>query len=315
MRYGFGIDIRSSIINIGYFDETGKMLFKWSIPTPLQYGSSEVLPAIADQIEDYMHRNGILEDEIIGIGVGIPGPVNRTGTVNKCVNLGWGVFNIDRTLSGLTGLNVTSGNTATLAAFGEAWKGCARGCEDMIYMAMNTGLGGAVIANGRLVRGAHGGGGEFGHMAVNRDETETCTCGNKGCLEQYFSPFGITRIARRKLAAGLTPSSLRLKRHLSHDLVIQAAMDGDKIAVEVMDKVFQYAGEMLADISCVTNPDTVVLGGELCKYPSLFRDNLSRYFHKYAFHANREVRFLMATLGEDAPLFGAFRLVLDTFNT
>lgn len=314
MRYGFGIDVGSSIIKFGYFDEYGTLLHKWSIPTPLQYGSNEVLPSIADQIEDYMNENRILEDEIIGIGVGIPGPVNSSGTVNKCVNLGWGVFNIDRTLSGLTGLNVASGNIANMAALGESWKGSGKGCRDMVFIAMNTGLGGAVISNGQMVRGAHGGGGEFGHMAVNRQETESCTCGNKGCLEQYFSPFGIVRVAKRQLASSMTPSSIRFKRHLTHDQVLQAAAEGDRVAKEVVEKVCQYAGEMLANISCVTNPDTIVLGGELCRYPKTILETLPKYFHKYAFHANREVRFEMASLGADSALVGAFKLALDTYQ-
>lgn len=313
MKYGFGIDIGSSTVRFAFFDETGKLLHKWSIPTPSEYGSAQVLPGIADELEQYMNSNRLTEDDILGVGVGIPGPVNSGGTVNRCVNMGWGVFNIDRNLSGLTGLKVVSSNIANMAALGESWKGCCKGCKDVFYVAMNTGIGGAIISNGHLVQGAHGGGGEVGHMIVNRQETESCTCGSKGCVEQYCSPFGIVRVAKRHLASvGHTTSTLRFRRHLSHVDVFQAAASGDKTAKEILDKVCQYAGEMIANVCCVTNPGTIVLGGELCKYGPQILDGTARYFRKYAFHANREVRFELAALGEDAPLIGAFKLVLDS---
>ncbi len=314
MKYGFGIDIGSSVVRLAQFDETGKLLHKWTIPTPSQYGSNQVLPGIADEVEQFMKNNRLMEDDILGIGVGIPGPVNSSGTVNRCVNMGWGVFNIDRSLSGLTGLRVVSSNIANVAALGESWKGCCKGAKDVLYIAMNAGLGGAIISNGRLVQGAHGGGGELGHITVNRQETESCTCGNKGCVEQYFSPFGIIRVAKRHLAANHSMSTLRFRRNLSHVDVFQAAASGDKTAREILEKVCQYAGEMMAIVCCVTNPATVVLGGELCQYGQQLMEPLTRYFRKYVFHANKEVRFEIASLGEDAPLYGAFKLVLDTME-
>lgn len=311
MKHGFGIYIGSSRTYLAYLDESGKLLDKWSVPTPIKEGSEQVLPLIADEVEKYMRSHGIFEDDVAGIGVGIPGPVNGSGTVNKCVNLGWGMFNIDRALSGLTGLPVAATNVANAAALGESWLGSAKGRKNVFFMAVNTGVGGCILMDGKLAAGAHGGAGEVGHMVINRQETETCTCGKRGCVEQYISPFGIVRLAKRRMAAVRTASSLRQKRELNYEDVIHAAKKGDKLAQEVLEEVYAYAGEMIANVCAVTNPDTVILGGELCKWDKPMLDGISRSFRKAVFHANKEVRFEVATLGLDAPLYGAFKLVLD----
>lgn len=309
MRYGFGVDIFGSQTKLGCFNERGELLHKWKIDTPILQGGNQILPLIAGEIEEYMNRNHIFEDDVIGIGVGIPGPVNSSGVVNKCVNFGWGVFNIDRALSGITGLRVKSGNIATLAALGECWKGS--GTKDMVFVAMNTGLGGAVVCNGQVVRGAHGGGGEFGHMVVNKNERSACTCGRKGCVEQYCSPAGILRVAKQHLTGTLNFSSLRKQQLTDYSQVVRAAESGDKVAQEVMNEVYDHAGHFLANVCCVTNPDTIVLGGEFCHIGQSALNGVSKAFHKYIFHANENVRFEFAKLGTDACLYGAFKTVLD----
>lgn len=311
MKYAFAVDIRGAWIRLAYLNEEGCFLDKWTVETPHGQGTNRMLSTVAEQIEGYMAEKGIFEDDVAGIGVGIPGPVNSSGTVNKCVNLGWGMFNIDRALSGLTGLPVAATNIANAAALGECWLGSGKGCRNLFYVAVNTGVGGAIIANGQLITGAHGGGGEIGHMIINRQETESCTCGNRGCLEQYCSPTGIVRVAKRHLQSCTTPSPLRLKRNLTYEDVFAAAEKGDRAAKEILDKVYSYTGEMIANVCSVTNPDTVILGGELVRFGRSVVEGIGKQFHKFVFHANREVRFELAALGEDAPLYGAARLVLD----
>lgn len=312
MRYGFGVDIFGPNIKFGFFDETGNLIEKWKIAAPMLKDGSKIIPAVADEVERYLRENHIFEDDVIGIGVGIPGPVNSSGVVNKCVNLGWGVFNIDRALSGLTGLQVKSSNIANLSALGEYWKGS--GSANSVFMAMNTGLGGGIVCEGNLVYGANGGAGEIGHIIVNRQETEACTCGKYGCVEQYCSPTGIVRLARRQLSSSRQPSLLRLKRFFDYKDVLKAAAEGDKIAKDVMTQVYDHAGHALAGISCVTNPDTIVLGGEFCKIGQGAVDAIQRAFRKYVFHANENVKFALAALDTDACIHGAFKLILDTFG-
>lgn len=313
MRYGFGVDIFGTEMKIGFFDETGKLLDKWKIATAMGHAGSMVLPGLAEELEGYLAVNNLTEDDIIGVGVGIPGPVNSSGVVNQCVNFGWGVFNIDRALSGLTGLKVKSGNIANLAALGECWKGS--GTANMILVAMNTGLGGAVVTDGNVVFGANGGGGELGHIILNPDETEPCTCGRKGCAEQYCSPTGIVRVARRQLSESRYPSVLRGRHYFSFRDVLAAAVKGDRVAKDTMQQVYRYLGRLLAGVCCVTNPDTIVFEGEFCKMsPNVLKD-VSGYFNEYVFHANQNVRFEVAKLGTDACIYGAFKLVLDAFGS
>lgn len=314
MRYGFGIYIGSSRIFLAYFEETGRLLEKWSIPTPPKHSSNQVLEDIAREIEDYMSRNGIFEDDVLGIGVGLPGPVNSSGTVNKCVNLGWGMFNIDRALSGLTGMPVAATNVANAAAVGESWQGSGKGRKNVFFVAMNTGVGGALIMDGKLASGAHGGAGEVGHMTVNRKETEACTCGKFGCLEQYCSPTGVVRMAKQAMAGSKTPSVLRSKRELVFTDVFSAAAKGDRLAAEVKEEFCACFGQAIANVCAVTNPDTVILGGQLPDCGKAVVEGILRYFGKFVFHANREVQFETARLGVDAPLYGAFKLVLDTMQ-
>ena len=311
MRYGFGVEIIGTHIKYGFFEENGKLVEKWQSALPGFQDSSQIIPAIAEEVEQYLNRKRIFEDDVIGIGVAVPGPVSSSGVVNKCVNLSWGVFNIDRALSGLTGLPVKASNIANLSALGEYWYD--NSSRNMVYMAMNTGLGGGIICEGTLVNGANGGAGEIGHIIVNRKETEACTCGKFGCVEQYCSPSGIVRVARRHLQASRTPSVLRNRKIFDFRDVVKAASAGDKVAKEVMQEVYDYAGQALAAVCCVTNPDTVVLSGEFCRIGQSAMDGISRAFRKYVFHANEGVRFRFANLELDDTIYGAFKLVYDTY--
>lgn len=312
MRYGFGVDIFGSNIKFGFFDETGRLIDKWKIGTPLLRDGNQIIPSVAEEIDRYMKKHTVYDDDIMGIGVGIPGPVNSSGVVNKCVNLGWGVFNMDRALSGLTGFPVRSSNIANLSALGECWKGS--GSDNMVFMALNIGLGGGIVCEGRLVNGANGGAGEIGHIIVNKKETEPCTCGRYGCVEQYCSQMGIMRLARRQLSTTRYLSSLHHKNFFNYKDVLKAAEDGDKVAKDVMAQVYDHAGHALASVCCVTNPDTIVLGGEFCKIGQPSMDAIARAFRKYVFHANENVRFEFAKLDTDACIHGAFKLVLDSYG-
>lgn len=312
MRYGFGIDILGTHIRFGFFDETGKLLDKWELTLPGFQDSSQIVPAIAEEVERYLSLRRIFEDDVIGIGVGVPGPVSNTGVVNKCVNFSWGVFNLERALSGLTGLYVKASNTANLSALGEYWQDTS--IRNMVFLVMNTGLGGGIVCDGMLINGASGGAGEIGHIIVNKEEKEACSCGKYGCVEQYCSPVGIVRVARRHLNTTRTPSVLRNRRIFDYRDVLQAAAGGDKLAKDVMNQVYDHAGHALASVCCVTNPDTVVLGGEFCRIGQPAIDGISRAFRKYVFHANESVRFRMAALGQDDVLYGAFKLACDAFG-
>jgi len=311
MKYGFGIDLGGTTVKLAYFDENGTMLDKWEIPTVTAGGGAQILPDIAASVKDYLARNNIPAESILGLGIGVPGPVNGKGVVNKCINLGWGVFNIAETLSSLTGFPVKAGNDANVAALGEYWKGGGAGCENMVFVTLGTGVGGGIVIGGNLLHGTHGSGAEIGHMVLNPNEPIACNCGKHGCVEQYCSATGIARLARNHLAATDAASSLRAIENVIAKDVFDAAKAGDAVAQEILNQFYDYMGQFLGSLCAVIDPEVVVMGGGMSRAGQQLVDGAARYFPRYAFPATKTVRFTLATLGNDAGAVGAFKLVLD----
>ena len=310
MKYGYGVDLGGTTVKIAYFDEYGNMLNKWEIPTDKSENGKNILADIAASVKEHNKLEGVKRKELVGIGIGVPGAVLPDGTVNKCINLGWGVFNIEKELSELTGLPVKAGNDATVAAMGECWKGGGQGCKNMVLATLGTGVGGGIVLDGRVIHGVHGAGGEIGHMVLNRDETEPCNCGKYGCVEQYCSATGVVRVAKRYLAAKDTPSSLRAVENMTCKDVFDAGKAGDPAAEAILEQVYAYLGEFLANICNVVDPEVVVLGGGVSKAGQPLLEGAKRYFDKWVFHGAKDVRFALATLGNDAGAYGAFKLLL-----
>ena len=313
MKFGFGVDLGGTTVKIAYFDQEGNLLDKWEIPTVTADGGKQILPDIAESISNYLQAKYIDKSRIIGVGIGVPGPVDGKGVVNKCVNLGWGVFNIQEELASLTGLPVRAGNDANVAALGEAWKGGGNGCDNMIMATLGTGVGGGIIVDGKPISGVHGAGGEIGHMVMNQHETEVCGCGKQGCAEQYSSATGVVRLAKRHMGASNKASSLRGIENLTCKDVFDAGKAGDELAQEILEQVFEYLGRFLANVCAVVDPEMVVLGGGVSRAGQILLDGAKKYYDKYAFHACK-VQFALASLGNDAGAYGAFKLVLDEFG-
>ena len=314
MKYGFGIDLGGTTVKIAYFDEPGNMLDKWEIPTVTENGGAQILPDIAESIHQYIAGYSIPETAILGLGIGVPGPVNAKGVVNKCINLGWGVFNIAQTLSELTGFPVKAGNDANVAALGEFWKGGGQGCDNMVFVTLGTGVGGGIVVEGKLLHGAHGSGAEIGHLVLNREETVPCNCGKKGCVEQYCSATGIVRLAKLYLSSHDAPSKLRELENLTCKDIFDAGKAGDPAALVILDQVYRYMGEFLANVCSTVDPEVVVIGGGVSKAGDVLIQGIEPYFQKYVFHAASGARFALASLGNDAGAYGAFKLALDAFG-
>ena len=314
MKYGFGIDLGGTTVKIAYFDETGTMLDKWEIPTVTEGGGKQILPDIAAAIRHYMDAYQIADTAVLGLGIGVPGPVDSRGVVNKCINLGWGVFNIAEELSALLGFPVKAGNDANVAALGEYWKGGGKGCDNMVFVTLGTGVGGGIVVEGKLLHGAHGSGAEIGHMVLNRDETVPCNCGKYGCVEQYCSATGIVTLANKALAASDEVTALRTNEVITCKYVFDCAKAGDALALQVLDQYYRYMGEFLGNLCDVVDPDVVVLGGGVSKAGQVLLDGIRPYFDRYVFHAARGARFALASLGNDAGAYGAFKLALDAFG-
>ena len=309
-QYVFGVDIGGTSVKLGLFDVKGILLDKWEIPTRTDDSGSHILPDIADSINSKIEEKQLEREQIEGVGVGAPGPIDSAGVVHKAVNLGWDTFSIKVTLEELLHLPVMAGNDANVAALGEMWKGGGQGSRDLVLVTLGTGVGGGIIVDGKVLTGAVGAGGEIGHIHVEDDETECCNCGNKGCLEQYASATGITRLANKKLKESDKDSILR-SGEVSAKTVFDAVKEKDELAMEVADEFGRYLGSALAVIAGVVNPDAIVIGGGVSKAGEILMDYIRPYFEKNAFHGSRDVKFSLATLGNDAGIYGAARLMLD----
>ena len=310
-KYGFGVDVGGTTIKMGFFETDGKLLDKWEIKTNTENGGAEILSDIAKSIDNKLAQEGISKDDVQGVGMGIPGPVRSDGVVNRCVNLGWGVFNAAEKLGELTGLPVKVGNDANVAALGEIWQGGAKGSKDAIMVTLGTGVGGGVIVDGKIVAGFHGAGGEIGHIAVDPDEKEACNCGQYGCLEQYTSATGVVRLAKRRLAKTDEETTLRNFDPITAKDIFDEAKAGDKVAKELVDEVGRILGTTLSRLACVVNPEVIVVGGGVSKAGAILINTIEDHFKEVCFFAVKDTRFELATLGNDAGIYGCMAMLLN----
>lgn len=312
-QYGFGVDIGGTTIKMGFFETSGKLLDKWEIVTNKENNGKSILSDVAHAIDNKLAQESISKDLVQGIGIGVPGPVNSSGVVNGCVNLGWGVVNVVEELSALTGMTVKAGNDANVAALGEMWQGGAKGSCDVIMVTLGTGVGGGIIVDGKIVAGSHGAGGEIGHITVNDDEIEPCNCGQYGCLEQYASATGIVRMAKRKLAKTAEDTSLRRikEEERTAKFIFDEAKAGDRIAGELVEELGTILGGALSNIACVADPEVIVIGGGVSKAGNILLETIRKHFIETSFHACRDTRFALATLGNDAGIYGCMRLLFE----
>ena len=309
-KYVFGADIGGTTVKLGFFTVEGELLDKWEIPTRKDEGGRFILPDVAASLEAKLVERSIDKEEIAGVGIGVPGPVKDDGTVLRCVNLGWGVFNVEEEFEKIFGLPVKVGNDANMASLGEMWQGGGKGYQSIVMVTLGTGVGGGIIINGKMLSGTNGAGGENGHICVNDNETEVCGCGKKGCLEQYTSATGITRMAERTLTNTDRASKLRTVQYISAKEIFDAAKEGDELAMELVENHGRTLGKALASVSCVCDPEAFVIGGGVSKAGDILLETTAKYYQQYAFHASKGTKFVLATLGNDAGIYGCAEAIL-----
>ncbi|MBR3306894.1 MAG: ROK family glucokinase [Lachnospiraceae bacterium] len=309
-KYVFGVDLGGTTVKMGLFDTAGNVSDKWEIVTRKEDSGSHILPDIAESIKAKMAEKDIPASEVEGIGIGVPGPVDSKGVIHKAANLGWGVFSIKEEMEKLTGgIKVEAGNDANVAALGEMWKGGGEGHRNLVAVTLGTGVGGGIIVDGKILTGATGAGGEIGHIHIVDDEPESCGCGNHGCLEQYASATGISRLASRRLAEDDAASILR-NGDVSAKAVFDAVKAGDEVAKEVAVRFGHYLGKGLAAVACTVNPEIFVIGGGVSKAGEVLFEYIVDEYKKYVFHGCRDAKFALAKLGNDAGIYGAAKLVI-----
>lgn len=307
-----GIDIGGTTVKIGLFTVEGSLIDKWEVVTRKEDGGKYVLGDIVESLSQKFDAKNIQKNDIVGIGIGVPGPITEDGTVLKCANLGWGVFNVADEVRKLTGIDhVKVGNDANVAALGEMWKGGGRGCKNMVMVTLGTGVGGGVILHGDILTGSRGAAGEIGHITVNYNEKDSCGCGKKGCLEQYASATGIVKEAKRALDSSDKPSQLRQVQHLSAKAIFDAAKDGDEMAIELVEQLGRYLGIALSHVAAVVDPEAFVIGGGVSKAGDVLTDVIKKHYELNVMFALQNREFKLAELENDAGIYGSAKMVLN----
>ncbi len=311
MKYCFGVDIGGTTVKLGLFTKDGELLEKWEIPSRCENHGEAVPGDIAEAVLGKLAEKNIDKSDVLGVGLGVPGPITPDGTVMKCANLKWDIFNVNEKMSGLTGLRCIAANDANVAALGELWKGGAEGYRNIVFVTLGTGVGGGIVVDGKIIHGIHGGGGEIGHIIVNSAETDVCGCGGHGHLEQYASATGVVRLARKKLAETTEESSLRSLSELNAKDVFDAAKDGDALALGVVNTMCSYLAQALSGVGATVDPEAYVIGGGVARAGSIITDTVKKYFDANNLNVLCGRDFRLAKLGNDAGIFGAAYLALE----
>ena len=266
MQYGFGVDIGGTTIKIGLFSVDGDLMEKY------------ILTEIADFINRTIETKGIEKSDVMGVGLGVPGPVNKNGFVSVCVNLGWNSLNVEKEFHQISGLKVKVGNDANVAALGEMWQGAGKGYQDVLMVTLGTGVGGGCVLNGQIVSGIHG----------------------AGSKQLEFQ-------GKKMLENDKRPSSLRDYDCLEAKHIYDEAKKGDVIANELVDSTCKILAKALAQVCSVIDPEIIVIGGGVSKAGDILTSRISTFFKEYAFHACKNTPIVLAKLENDAGMYGCVK--------
>ncbi|MBI4550762.1 MAG: ROK family protein [Candidatus Latescibacteria bacterium] len=306
-----GVDLGGTNVRSAAVDAHGRVshnakLSVWGSPS-----RDEVIDRIARVIQQTM--TGCGPERVRGIGIGTPGLVIAdTGTVVFAPNLpDWVDLPLGPVLAERFHLPVAVENDANAAAIGEQWTGAGVGVQSLICLTLGTGVGGAIILDGRIWRGANGAAAEIGHMTVD-EHGVPCPCGNHGCLEQYASAPAVARQAREALQAGRTSRLTELcdgnLDTITSALVAQAAMEGDEVARQVMHRAGTLLGMAMASLTNILNPEMFIIGGGMINAGELLFEPIWSEVRSRSYTWSASIlRIVPATLGDDAGVIGAAR--------
>lgn len=310
--YVFGVDVGGTTVKLGLFTTEGILLDKWEIPTRIEHSGAYILQDIVDSIREKLSEKKIAPEEVEGIGLGVPGPVSTDFTVHKCINLGWGVFNLREKMNQLLPEipKIAAGNDANVATLGELWQGGGKGYHSAVMFTLGTGVGGGIVVDDKIVAGTNGGAGEVGHMTVNPEESVPCNCGKYGCLEQYASANGIVRMGKVMLFQSYKPSKLREMEKFTAKDICDLAREGEEMAMDIVDRFGEYMGRAMSYVSCTVDPDICIIGGGMSRAGTIITEAILKYYRRYAFHVSTGTSIALAELGNDAGIYGCARMII-----
>lgn len=317
MKYIFGIDLGGTNIKFGLLNTNGEILISDSIKTKSEEGFNRVFDRIAEEIEKLRIEKNIEKEDILGVGMGIPGPVLNQEIVAFFANFPWEEnLNVAKILREKTGYEVKVDNDVNVITAGEAWLGAAKGYKDVVGVALGTGIGGGIISNGKLIGGVGGAGGEIGHMTIVPNG-KLCGCGKKGCFEAYVSATGIEREATSRLMINKNNKvwdivKLKENQKVEAKDVFDAAKLGDEFALDIVDYTTEYVAYGLAILLHITNPEAIVIGGGVALAGDILFDGIKEKIKKYSLPVCVEnLEILPAKLGNEAGIVGAAALILS----
>jgi glucokinase len=313
-----GVDLGGTKVRAVLADGKGNLLARKEMSTEASKGQEKVIDNIVKVI------NGVMKDadsgQIVGLGIGAPGPLNpRTGVVYSPPNLpGWNNVPLRDFLEKRLGIPVYVGNDANLAALGEYTFGAGRDYRYLVYITISTGIGGGIIEDGRILDGAKGAAGEIGHMTIEAFGPR-CNCGNYGCWEVLASGTGIRRRAIELLQGGRESLLSELSggdlEKITAEMVEKAARKGDAAALELISQTGTYLGVGVTNILHLFNPEIVVLGGGVTHMGELILKPLQEEVNRRAMPAFREnVPVVLTDLKGDVGLYGAVAIVLQNYE-
>jgi len=309
-NYVIGIDLGGTKINGALADLDGKIISQYTMPTNAAEGEEAVLGRIVMVIEKVMELADKSTDNIKAIGIGSPGPLDaKEGIIITTPNLPFRNFQLVKPLVEKFNIPTYLDNDANVAAIGEYMLGAGKGTTNMIYMTVSTGVGGGAILDGKVYRGGTSNALEIGHMTIVPDGPK-CNCGNYGCIEALASGTAIARQAREALENGEETSLKNYEKVTSYE-VYKEAEKGDKVAIEILDRSFNYLGIAVANTITSFDPEMFVIGGGVSQMGSVLFDKVKEVVNKRCFKAMSEFcKIVPAGLGTDAGVMGAVALAL-----
>ena len=312
-----GIDLGGTSIKFAILTQAGEIQEKWSIKTNIFDEGSHIVDEMIASIQHRMELLGLSAENFLGIGMGSPGVVNRDkGTVVGAYNLNWKTEQaIKEKIEGALGIPFFIDNDANVAALGEQWVGAGANDPDVVFVTLGTGVGGGVVADGNLIHGVAGAGGELGHITVDFEQPIQCTCGKAGCLETVASATGIVNLTRRYADEYAGDAKLKQMIDDGQDVsakdVFDLAKEDDELALIVYRNFCRYLGIACANIGSILNPSTIVIGGGVSAAGEFLLEGLNEVFQANSFpQVKTSTKLALANLGNDAGVIGAASLVV-----
>lgn len=311
------IDLGGTTAKLAFVSNTGEIQYRWSVKTVINNAGKEIVSNLINSITEHMALFQLEEKDILGIGMGSPGTIDRySQTVKKAYNLNWvDEYQVGELFRERFNVPFFIENDANVAALGESFYGAGKNQKDIVMLTLGTGVGGGVIVNNSIVSG-NGGAGEIGHIIVDHNEEYGCTCGNNGCLESVASATGLLNIARNysKEYVGDSPIKKLLDNgeELSSKIIFDFAKDEDYFSMHIVEHFSDYLGLACSYIANILNPELIIIGGGVSAAGEFLRSKIETYYLKYAFGNNKSsTNIVLSELGNDAALLGASGLVLN----